>query len=107
MGYSKPTVSVMMKQLRESGYITTDPDGYIALSDTGRKIAESIYERHVVIARVLMSIGVSEETAYADACKIEHDISPESFECMKKSYADSLALFEKTGGKTDAFPCRD
>jgi Mn-dependent DtxR family transcriptional regulator len=72
-----------------------DEDGYISLSNTGREIAERIYERHVVIARVLMSIGVSEETAYADACKIEHDISPESFECMKASYAASLALFDK------------
>ena len=88
LGYSKPTVSVAMKQLRENGYIGTDESGYITLTGSGKEIAERMYERHVVIAHILMSVGVDEETAYHDACKIEHDISEKSFECMKRNYFD-------------------
>ena len=64
LGYAKPTVSVMMKKLRENGYINMDKDGYITLNSTGLKIAQKIYERHQVIARMLMSLGVDEKTAY-------------------------------------------
>lgn len=84
LNYSKPTVSVMMKQLRENGYIEMDPDGYITLTDKGSGIAEKMYERHMILAEVLMALGVDEETAYKDACKIEHDISSTSFEAIKK-----------------------
>ena len=73
LNYSKPTISVMMKQLRENGYIEMDRDGFITLTDTGSEIAEKIYERHRLLAGFLMSIGVDEETAFRDACKIEHD----------------------------------
>lgn len=84
LNYSKPTVSVMMKQLRENGYIEMDADGYITLTDKGSSIAEKIYERHRILAEVLMALGVDEETAYKDACKIEHDISSTSFQAIKK-----------------------
>lgn len=89
LGFSKPTVSVVMKQFRENGYIEMDENGYISLTEKGSKIAERMYERHVIIADFLMAIGVDEETAYQDSCKIEHDISETSFECMKKHYLKS------------------
>jgi Mn-dependent DtxR family transcriptional regulator len=86
LNYSKPTVSVMMKQLREDDYIEMDMHGYITLTNKGSEIAEKIYERHVVLAGSLMALGVDEETAYKDACKIEHDISETSFKLIKKHY---------------------
>ncbi len=79
MNYSKPSISVAMKRLRESGHVTMDEQGYIELTDAGRAVAERIYDRHVTIARLLMRLGVHEAQAYEDACKIEHDISDESF----------------------------
>ena len=89
LGFSKPSVSVFMKSLRENGYILVDKDGYITLTDTGRAIADKIYERHQMIAEILMALGVDEETAYRNSCKIEHDISDKSFECMKQHYLNA------------------
>ncbi len=90
LNYSKPTISVMMKQLRENGYIEMDRDGFITLTDAGGDIAGKIYERHQLLADFLMSIGVDEETAYKDACKIEHDLSETSFEMLKKHYHETV-----------------
>ena len=84
LGFSKASVSVAMKSFREEGYIVIDNDGGIALTEKGLHIAERMCERHNVIARALMAIGVSEENAYADSCKIEHDRSEESFEKIKE-----------------------
>ncbi len=84
LGVSKPSVSVAMKNFREEGYITVDENGFLDLTEKGLKIAQSVYERHLVIAKVLMSLGVSEETAYEDSCKIEHCISHESFDKLKE-----------------------
>lgn len=81
---SKPSVSVAMKNFREEGYITVDENGYLDLTEKGLKIAENVYERHQVIARALIALGVSEETAYEDSCKIEHCISEESFNKLKE-----------------------
>ena len=89
LGFSKPSVSVFMKNLRENGYILVDKDGYITLTDAGRAIADKIYERHQMIAEILMALGVDEETAYRDSCKIEHGISDKSFECMKQHYLNA------------------
>ena len=86
LGFSKPTVSIAMKHFRENGYAETDECGYITLTEKGRQIAERTYERHRVIGEILFSLGVTKETAYSDACKIEHDISEESFECLKTYY---------------------
>lgn len=86
LGYSKPTVSVTMKNFREDGYIHIDEYGYITLTEKGKSIAEKMYERHEIIAQFLITLGVDKETAYKDSCKIEHDISDLSFECMKKHY---------------------
>ena len=78
--FSKPSVSVAMKNLRENGYIEMDTEGYITLTDKGRAIAETIYERHTLISRWLITLGVNPKTAVEDACRIEHVISRESFD---------------------------
>lgn len=83
LNFSKPSVSVAMKNLRTSGYILVDDNGHISLTESGRKIAETMYERHTMISTWLMRLGVSEETALEDACRIEHVISTESFEAIK------------------------
>jgi len=82
--FSKPSVSIAMKNLREKGYILIDDDGLIKLSAKGRKIAESMYERHVAISDWLMLLGVDKKTALADACKMEHVLSESSFAAIKK-----------------------
>ena len=82
--YTKPSVSIAMKHLRENGYIEMDASGYITLLDAGLAIAEKMYERHTVITRFFESIGVSPDVAAEDACRIEHVISEESFEAIKK-----------------------
>ena len=84
MNFSKPSVSVAMKNLREKGYITVADTGYITLTESGRQRAEDTLERHTILADILMRIGVSKETALADACKLEHDLSEESFEAIKR-----------------------
>ena len=88
LGFSKPSVSVAMKQLETNGFIHRDRDGLIYLTDSGEEIAKMIYERHNLLTELFKSIGVNEETARQDACKIEHDLSEETFECIKKAYAD-------------------
>ena len=84
MNFTKPSVSIAMKNLREKGYITMADNGYITLTESGKKRAESVLERHTILADLLISIGVNEETAREDACKVEHDLSEESFEAIKK-----------------------
>ena len=84
MEHSKPAVSRALAKLKEQDYIVVDRDGFITLTETGREIAGKIYERHTTIAALLMHIGVDEETAAADACKIEHVISDSTFELLKK-----------------------
>ena len=89
LGHSKPTVSVAMKNFRENGYINMDDDYLITLTEKGTVVAEKMYERHTVISDWLIKIGVSEETAGEDACRIEHVISAESFEAIKKYVSDN------------------
>ena len=84
LGFSKPSVSVAMKNLRENGYIEVMGDGNIILLDPGKEIAENLYMRHTVLTQALISLGVSKETAADDACKIEHILSEESFGAIKK-----------------------
>ena len=88
LGYSKPSVSRAMGILRSGGYIAVEKDGAITLTDSGREIAEKIYERHTLLSRLLIRLGVSEETAIADACKLEHAISDESFLAIKRWVAN-------------------
>ena len=82
--YSKASVSLAMKNLRENGYILTDGDGYITLTEKGKGIAERMYERHVMLTDWLVALGVERDIASADACRIEHVISKESFEAVKE-----------------------
>ena len=84
MGYSKPSVSRAVGLLKSGGFINVDKDGHITLTDSGLALAEKIYDRHQVLTRILTSLGVSEKTAAEDACRIEHVISDESFQAMKK-----------------------
>ena len=84
LGYKKSSVSIAMKNLREKEHISVSDAGYITLTKTGREIAEMIYERHELLSQWLTSLGVPPEIASEDACRIEHDLSPESFEALKK-----------------------
>lgn len=88
MGFSKPTVSVAMKKFRENGYVTVDEDGNISLTEAGQVIAENIYEKHMVLAKMLMALGVEETTAYEDACRMEHCLSDKSFAAIKKHMSE-------------------
>ncbi len=90
LGYSRPTLSVVLKRMREDGLILVDENNHITLTEKGREIAEKIYERHNVISKFFMDIGVSEETALHDACKIEHDLSDETFACIKNFINESF-----------------
>lgn len=84
LGVTKPSVSYATKRLRENGYISMDHSGFITLTDAGMEIADRIYSRHKLLTQFFVTIGVSPETAREDACKIEHDISDETFAAMKK-----------------------
>ena len=84
LGVTKPSVSYATKRLRENGYITMDADGLITLTDAGMEIAARMYERHKLLSQFLMRLGVDEATALEDACKIEHDVSQQSFEAIRR-----------------------
>lgn len=101
MNFSKPSVSVAMKNLRQNGYIQVNGDGYITLTDSGREIAEMIYERHRLIKNLLLSLGVEEKIAAEDACRIEHVISKESFEALKNH------VWEEHGISADSRPASE
>lgn len=90
MGFTKPSISVAMKRLRENGYIEMDSDGYITLTEAGMKIARRIYTRHVLLTKFLIRLGVNEKTAEADACKMEHDLSDETFDKIREHAAKYL-----------------
>lgn len=84
MNFTKPSVSVAMRNLRENGYITVSQEGFIHLTESGYAVAEQIYERHTIISNWLIMLGVDPRIAAEDACRIEHDVSPESFEAIKR-----------------------
>ncbi len=84
MGYSKPSVSRAVGLLKQGGYLVTDADGFLSLTEEGIRVAKTVFERHTVLSRLLMSMGVSQRTASEDACKIEHIISDEAFAAIKK-----------------------
>ena len=89
MGYSKPSISRAVGLLKSSGYLLMDKEGYLTLTDTGLAIATKIYERHIFLSEFLVKLGVDKDVAAADACKIEHVISEESFEAIKKHVKDN------------------
>ena len=89
MGFSKPSVSRALGLLKKGGFVETDENGFLSLTDMGKEVAEKIYERHTIIMKILVHLGVDKETATEDACKLEHAISDKSFEAIKK-FAGSL-----------------
>ncbi len=93
MGVSKPSVSRAVGILKEKGYLRMDADGVLTLTESGKEIAERIYERHRVLTAWLVGLGVSEAQAAEDACKLEHDISAESFACLKRHLAEKHPEF--------------
>ena len=90
LGFSKPSVSIALKQLETNGYINRDDDGFITLSEEGETIAENIYERHQLLTDMFIKLGVSADTAKQDACKIEHYLSQETFNCIKSHYKNNV-----------------
>ena len=92
MGFSKPSVSVAMKKLREKGLIHMDKDGYITLTESGEKAAEQVYERHCVLYDWLVSIGVNQNQAAADACLMEHVLSEDTFSAIKRLHEEIQAI---------------
>ena len=84
MGYSKPSVSRAVGLLKKGGYVEADKDGFLALTEEGKKVAEKMYERHTMLTNLLVRLGVDEETAAEDACKVEHHISDKTFEAIKR-----------------------
>ena len=90
LGFSKPTISQYMKQYVQQGLVTVADTGAIELTEKGLAIAEPILDRHMIITRIFMALGISEETAKEDACKVEHGLSNETFDCLKKYYMDKI-----------------
>ena len=88
LGYTKPSVSRAVGLLKKSEHISVDADGYITMTPKGEQFAEQLYERHIVLTNMLMALGIDEETASEDACRIEHVISDKSFAAVKKHYLD-------------------
>lgn len=95
LDFSKPSVSIAMKNLRKNGCILMDEHGVITLTETGKKIAENIFERHTIFTKMLVMLGVSQNNAEEDACKIEHVVSNESFEAIKRHVLSNIAKDQK------------
>ncbi len=95
LGYSKPSVSRAMGILKTNGYVFVDSEGYIQMTQSGKQIAEQLYERHTVLTNMLVALGVDEKTAAEDACRIEHVISDESFSAVKKHFLDYKWEYKK------------
>ncbi len=91
--FSKPSISVAMKNLREKGYVTVEEGGQISLTEEGQRLAEGVYERHSLFTGLLVALGVSKETAAEDACRIEHVISEETFQAIKQHVKDKAPSF--------------
>ena len=101
LDFTKPSVSVAMKNLRASGHIIVDSDGYITLTDSGRQIAQSMYDRHTIISDWLIFLGVDRETAVSDACKMEHGMSEQSFTAIKSHIEEWKRYVYKHGKNKD------
>ena len=91
LGFSRPTVSQAVRELSADGYLAVDGSNHITLTDKGMAVAENILERHEVIAEIFMGLGVSRDVAFSDACRVEHYISQETFECMKRNWRGEKA----------------
>lgn len=98
LGYSRPTVSIVLKKMKEKGLVLVDEDNHITLTEKGREVAEHIYDRHNVLSELFMLLGVSRDNAVGDACKIEHDLSDETYSVLKSHY---FRLKNNYGGNND------
>ena len=87
LGFSRPTVSVMLRELRQNGFVVVADNGSLSLTERGEAVAQKIYERHCLVTELLVTLGVSREVAREDACKIEHDISEETLDCVRRFLA--------------------
>lgn len=96
LGYSRPTVSIVLKKMKEDNLVIVDGDNHITLTEKGRDVAEHIYDRHNILSEFFMLLGVSHDNAVEDACKIEHDLSDETYSLLKAHYFE---LAEKAGNK--------
>ena len=101
LGYSKPSVSVAMKKLRESGYISMAPDGLITLNESGLEIAKKVYGRHKAITKLFVLLGVNPEQAAEDACKVEHDLSDETYDRIRE-FVREMDAIDRNLEKADA-----
>jgi len=95
LGYSRPTVSIILKKMKDEGLVTVDDDNHIRLTDAGRHVAERIYDRHNVLTELFILLGVRRDIASEDACKVEHDISDETFAMLKSHYRKLLEKSDK------------
>lgn len=93
LGYSRPTVSIVLKKMREKGLVMVDDDNHITLTEEGRTVAEHIYDRHNVLSEFFMFLGVSRDHAVEDACKIEHDLSDETYKILKNHYCELRKVY--------------
>ncbi|MCM1507155.1 MAG: metal-dependent transcriptional regulator [Ruminococcus flavefaciens] len=91
LGYSRPTVSIVLKKMKEGGLVVVDKDNHITLTEKGRDVAEHIYDRHNILSEFFMILGVSHDNAVEDACKIEHDLSDETYSLLKAHYFELLS----------------
>ena len=98
LGYSRPTVSIVLKKMKEDNLVLVDGDNHITLTEKGRDVAEHIYDRHNILSEFFMLLGVSHDNAVEDACKIEHDLSDETYSLLKAHYFE---LAEKAGNKSE------
>lgn len=98
LGYSRPTVSIVLKKMRENGLVLVDDDNHITLTEKGKEVAEHIYDRHNVLSELFIMLGVSRDNATEDACKIEHDLSDETYSVLKSLYFEIKSTY---GGKND------
>ena len=98
LGYSRPTVSIILKKMRDDGLVNVDSNNHITLTESGRKIAERIYDRHNILSAFFILLGVKKDQALDDACKIEHDLSDETYALLKKHYLELAGKADPNGG---------
>lgn len=98
LGYSRPTVSIILKKMRDDGLVDVDSNNHITLTESGRKIAERIYDRHNILSAFFILLGVKKDQALDDACKIEHDLSDETYALLKKHYLELAGKADPNGG---------
>lgn len=101
LGYSRPTVSIILKKMRDDGLVNVDSNNHITLTENGKNIAERIYDRHNILSAFFILLGVKKDQALDDACKIEHDLSDETYALLKKHYLELAGKADSNGGSNE------